>query len=667
MKKANDPKTESKDMKYKLLFALIALFTLGLCAGAEVYINEVMADSANTRYYDGADWVELYNDGDSAVSLKGWHLSDSRKNLAKWSFPAGARIEAGGYLVVLCTGEAVSGDAISTNFKLSSEGETLYLSDPSGNISIIKLPAQYSNVSMGLPAGGKSEWLYFETPTPGSKNAEHGYEERANEPGFETKAGFYSGSVRVSIDCEEGCEIRYTTDCSTPSRTSNLYTGPFTVTGTTVVRAVAVSDNKLISNIAGATYIIDDPAPENIPVVSIYSDYKYFFDDKTGFLVKGSGKTPNYDQPWEYPAQIEYFDETGTQQISQSVSAKISGHSSRGFKQKSLSVYARGDKDTFAYAFFDNREYGEYSALLLRMTSSDSHSCRLRDAVLSELSEGLGLYYAAGKPIILYINGEYYGHYNLREKANKDSLAQWEGITDEKVIEGCCILESNGMDAFFTVHGSNSEWVELMNFCRSNALDTPEKLNYVLDRVDVDSLFNYAIFDMLINNYDADNVRYYKFPGGKWTFFIHDIEAGGMNSDITLTMNLILRPRTDEAGKFPTPVLGALLEQPYYRDLFLKRTVEIIQSNFLYTRDVKPVYDKWMAELEKLMPRQIKAFPYNGFTLDEWRRNCRASMTRMRDYPMKLIDALSEKMNLTAEEKQYYFGETIALLAQYNG
>ena len=657
-------------MKLKLILSVLALMCVFVCcAGAEVYINEVMASNGTVTNGRSDDWLELYNDGSEDVSLSGWYLSDKAYDAKLYAFPSGAHIEAGGYLVVFCAGEKVSDGqkgALYAPFSISAGGETLYLTDPEGNTETVELGAQYGNVSSG--PDGSGQWRYFENATPGRQNDEKGYEARAQEPVIETAAGFYDGSVSVTVSCAEGQKIRYTTDCSTPTRSSTAYTGPIRVSKTTVIRAIAVGDGLLSSTAAASTFIINDAPPSDVAVVSIYSDDKYFFDSKTGFLVKGSGKTPNYDQPWEYPAQIEYFDESGQRQLSQSVTCKVAGHSARGYKQKSLSVYARKafGSSVFACRFFDDRDYDEYAAILLRMTSSDNHSCRMRDAVLAEISEGTGLYYAAGKPIILYINGEYYGHYNLREKANKDSLAQWEGITDEDVIKGCSILESNGMDDFYTVHGENAEWVELVNFCRTHTLDSAENLNYVLSRVDVESLFKYAIFGMLINNYDADNVRMYKFPGGKWKFMLHDIEAGGMNQDVEQTVNQIIKPKEAEIGVYPHPVLAAFLELPGYRELFLQMTAQMIESNFLYTRDVQPVYEKWISALEPLMPRQIKAFPYTGFTMGEWRSNCRASMSRMRSYPQKVIDALCVKLNVTEEERERYFGEAMALLLQYN-
>lgn len=660
-------------MKKKLfVLSLLAALLFLSHANADVIINEAMASTATFVSGRHDDWIELRNTANTQVKLNGWYLSNDEFDLERWAFPDTAVIPKNGYLIVYCAGKDPVTDgqknALYANFKLSSKGESVYLTDPEGNTASVTFGQQYGNVSSGIPADGNG-WHCLETATPGAANDSLYFDKMADEPVIETAAGFYEGSVTVTISGAAGQDIRYTTDCGTPSRTSELYTGPITITQTTVIRARAFADDMLGSTVAGSTYIIDDPTPIPVSVVSIYTDDEYFFSNKKGILVKGTNSTPNYEKNWEYPAQIEYFDETGARQLVQMVTTRVAGHSSRNLRQKSLSVFARSafGSDTLDCAFFDNRPYTSYSAIQLRMTNSDNHSTRLRDAVLGEISDGTGLYYQAGRPIILYINGKYYGHYNLREKANKDSLAQWEGITDEDTIKGIDILEGNGLDKTRVIKGSNEEWIELLNFCRKNKLNTEENLQYVLDRVDVGSLFSYAIYSMMINNYDAGNVRYYRFPGGKWTFMLHDIEAGAMNGDETKTVNLILKSRTANIGQYPHTILAALLELPEYRDQFLRRTAEIVENNLLYSENVRPIYMKWFEILQELMPRQIKTYPYNKeFTLNAWKTNVNASMTRMRTYPKKVIADICSKLKVTNAEKQEYFGNTLDLLTVYN-
>ena len=650
-----------------LLCAVLCLLSLS-CAQAEnaLVINELVASNAVFTDGQSYDWVEIHNPTDKQISLKGWHLSNDPYQLQKWPFPDTAKIAKNGYLIVYCAGDTVEDPKKNTlyaSFKLSADGDELYLTSPDGETVSLQFGPQFGNVSYGLAEDGAYHFL--ETSTPGKKNDKTGYDARAEEPVIETAAGFYDDTILVTITAPEGVEIRYTTDCNTPSRESKLYTEPIEVSKTTVIRARGFAEDLLGSTTAGSTFFIKDESP--CEVVSFYTDDALLFSNKSGMMVKGSGNTANYNKNWEYIFQIEYFDKDGARHLAQMCTGRIAGHSSRNLRQKSFSIYARSalGNDTFDFAFFDNREYESYSALQLRMTNSDYKSCRLRDAVLMEVSDGLGLYYQAGKPIVVYINGEYYGHYNLREKSNKDSLAQWEGITDKDVIAGCDIIEGVGTTETSVIRGSNEDWVALMDFCKKNDLNDPENLQYVLDRLDVDSMFNYVIFSSIIGNYDSGNVRYYRFPGGKWTFMLHDVEAGCMNDKEAPVSTFLRSSKTASSTKFPHWALTALLQVPEYKDMFLRRVAEIIESNFLYHKDVKPIYEKWHDALAEILPRHCKK--YNHINLKDWETNVNASMYYARIRPKKVINYICTSLKVNKTDKEMYFGEVLELLEIYNG
>ena len=662
------PRNEEKALKQKIFGIILLLCTL-LAVGAQaenaLVINELVASNAVFTDGQSYDWVEIHNPTSSQVSLKGWYLSNDPYKLEKWPFPDTAKIAKNGYLIVYCAGDTVEDpkkNTLYTSFKLSAGGDELYLTNPEGETVSLKFGQQLGNVAYGLDENG--EYHFLENSTPGAKNDKVGYDMRAEEPVIETAAGFYDDTVLVTITAPEGVEIRYTTNCDTPDRESTLYTGPIEVKKTTVIRARGFADDLLGSTTAGSTYFINEDAPAE--VISFYTDDALLFSNKSGMMVKGSGNTANYNKNWEYPFQIEYFDKDGNRQLVQMCTGRIAGHSSRSLRQKSFSIYARSalGNDTFDFAFFDNRQYESYSALQLRMTNSDYRSCRMRDAVLMEVSDGLGLYYQAGKPVVMYINGEYYGHYNLREKANKDSLAQWEGITDEDVIDGCIIIEGTGMAETSVIRGSNEEWVELMNFCKKNDLNDPENLQYVLDRLDVDSMFNYVIFSSIIGNYDSGNVRYYRFPGGKWTFMLHDVEAGCMNDDEAPVSTFLRSSKTASATKFPHWALTALLQVPEYKDMFLRRVAEIIESNFLYYKHVEPIYTKWHDAIEPILQRHVKKF--NHINLKDWETNVNASMYYARIRPKKVIGYICTSLKVNKTDKEMYFGEVLELLEIYN-
>lgn len=648
------------------LTTILILLLLLVCASAsaQITINEVMA--SNGIYQDGHayDWVELYNDGE-AVSLAGWYLSSDPYQPNKWAFPEDAVIEQGGYLLVYCAGEGKDPieNALCASFKLSASGDSVCLTDPQGQSTILTFGQQYGNIAYGV-AGADGQYHFLETATPGQANPVQGYDQRAQQPVFDTAAGFYTDSVTVSITAPDGAEIRYTTDCSTPTRESALYTGPLTVSGTAVIRAVACTEDALCSTVAGATYFINDFS--GVPVVSLYTDNEYLFDQSTGVMVKGTRRTPNYMQNWQYPCQFEYFDENGELGICQMGTFKVAGKTMRIGTQKSLAIYARKayGSDTFDYPFFEDRDYTSYSAILLRYTNSDFNSTRLRDAALQELAKGLDLYYQAGKVILVYINGQYWGHYNLRERANRESLAQWEGITDEDIIDGVDILEATGVMDEYVVYGSNEEWKELVEFCKTHDMNNVEDREYLLSQIDVDNWFTHAAYAMVIGNADANNTRFYRFPGGKWKFMVHDLDVGCANAK-ELVVSLYLRKKTDKASSVPHWPITALLEVPEYRDKFLRTVAEVIESNFLYDIQSGPVLQHWSEQIEPLISRHISKF-HTFSSVKEWKQNVTATMNYTRRRPKLVIDWVCQYMKLTKTEREYYFRTTLDLLSEHN-
>ena len=88
--------------------------------------------------------------------------------------------------------------------------------------------------------------------------------EQAAMPAFSPAAGEYTGEQTISISsATEGATIRYTTDGSDPAETSAVYEGPITVSETTTIKAYAVKEGLIDSDIATAVYTITTlPPPE---------------------------------------------------------------------------------------------------------------------------------------------------------------------------------------------------------------------------------------------------------------------------------------------------------------------------------------------------------------------------------------------------------------------
>jgi len=101
-----------------------------------VVVNELM--SANSEAVadpagDFDDWIELYNNSSVPIDLEGYGLSDDINDLGKFRFPTGTSIAANGYLIIWADDDQEQGP-LHVQFKLSAEGEAIYLTDPNNEI-----------------------------------------------------------------------------------------------------------------------------------------------------------------------------------------------------------------------------------------------------------------------------------------------------------------------------------------------------------------------------------------------------------------------------------------------------------------------------------------------------------------------------------------------------
>lgn len=656
---------------HRIVLPALLLLLSALCASAaaEVRINEIMTKNGTYTEGENDDWVELYNTSSRAVSLKGYTLSDDAAQPGKFVFPDNARIDGKGYYLIYCTGreaqEATSRTAYAS-FKLSSGGETVTLYDAQGGkASELSFGAQYGNVSYGLGTGG-GEPGFLLTATPLAQNGRTAYGARAEAPVLETAAGFYQDSVSIKASAAEGLTIRYTLNGDTPDASDKIYNGKLTLKKSAALRLRAFGDNLLPSETVSATYIINDAA--STAVVALITDREYINGSK-GVMIRGTGKTPNFRANFEYPVHIEYFDENGVRQIAQMGSFRINGKSSRKNPQKSMALYARDTLglDRFYYNPFENRDYDSYKALLLRAAGSDFIATRFRDVCMTKLAANLGLMYQDARMMVVYLNGEYWGHYDLREKINKYSVAQWEGVTDKEIIDNIDILEHAGTEPEDVQNGSNEDWLALMDFFKTHDLNQDDNLDYVKARFDIEGYFKFLTFEMVSGNHDFINIRAYRVPGGKWKFILYDLDYSLMTAKETPIDNYFKSMSKDVSNYQQAPLMR-LMEVPAMRTLFLETLADVIKQCYLYDCYAEPIFSGWITKLEQLLPRHIKRWNTSAYSMSMsgWRRDTKAVLYYLRVRPKLVIGYICDRLSVKPSEKENIFGEVLALLEEHN-
>ena len=590
-----------------------------------VYISEFGGSTGSVA----SDWVELHNSTGSAVSLAGYGISNNPKNPAKWVFPD-ISIEPGEYLLLYATGSADKAQKknLKLNFNISSTGEALFFFDPNGKL-IDKLSAGRMKSGQSYGRDGSDNRFYYAEPTPGAQNGK-GYEGITQLPAFSVTPGIYDNAVTVAITAGEGETIRYTTDCTTPNASSEVYSGELSISKNSVIRAAAFRDGYLSGDVATATYLFrSDGVNHALPVVTLVTDPDNLWNSKTGIYATGDKFDPDaasyadtlqsatyyqakfateeqVDTIWEKPAAFSLFDDNGKQVFTQNVGIRIAGSFGRGRAQKGFNVIARKEygKGSMEYPFFQNRPYTEYKAVVLRAGAQDQNRSKIRDELASGLLEGtdINILYQAYRPTVLYLNGEYWGVYFMKEKRNRFFVAQHENTENNVDL-------AIGKGFKQRSYGDNSDWVSLYEYATSHDLSSAEAYAYVSERMDVDSFRDYMIAEIYNGNTDTYNFQYYRLKGGKWKFIFYDF-CWGFQSPGHET--LAFRMGKTPADVCSAKLFAAMLQNKGWRDSFCRRFGELLNTAFAPER-VSALIEELYGYVEPEIKREREKFNKDTF------------------------------------------------------
>ena len=653
-----------------------------------IVISEVLAGNDTVATYPGAeksDYIELFNTGAETVDLGGWGLSDKPDKPMKWQFPAGTLICPGEYKVILCDNNAAKSTAgeLHTNFKIGkTDRDTIVLTDAAGNIhDRLQLPElKQDDMSYGRDLSGSLS--YFDTPTPFRAN-ENGFAGYAAKPSFSVNPGFWYEPQFVRIIAAEGTRVYYTTDGLEPTQESYPYNGEtFQINHTTVVRARAFGEGTARpSDILTGTFFIN--AYHGLPVVSVTVDPKNLYDPEWGMLtvgnnvVKEAGKLPFRNTVYrkvkdagiKYGSYVEMYDDAGMPLLSQGAEISLSGDYSLDMPQKSFKFRAKSayGGSTFKAKLFPDREYTEYEGFILRNSGNDCMWTRLADGYISRLMDfcGTTVAHQAWKPYVVYLNGVYWGHKNLRARGDKYMIAQYEGL-DFGAADGIDLLQGGGS----VKNGSNKAYKEMIKKIKAGKpAKNQADLQYILDNVDVDNYLEFMAFEMFFGNSDIGNVQFYNTntPGSKWKCLAHDMDYGLFDSGFDSPKSFTKSKGMGQMNVDNTIFLK-LLSVPEYRDRFLTIYGEIFRK--LTTENMMAVLDemvgligpememhwaRWGEFNDKYVISEVPTTAEGAYKY--WQKRVDRLRNVIKKRPTRLWEFTKKAFKLKDAEMVKYFGE----------
>lgn len=499
---------------------------------------------------------------------------------------------------------------------------------------------------------------------------------------FNYESGFYDKPIVLQMYCpEKGAKIYYTTDGSVPDEKSTLYTAPITLknrksannvlsaqTGTSaggdyipkknvdkanVIRAVAIKPDGSKSEIVNGTYFVGIDREKkygDVPVISIMTDKDNLFNYNTGIYVLGKTydewkakqtkhfesweAVGNYSQKgkeWERPAVIQLIEPDGDVGFTQDMGIKIKGAASRGATQKSFTVTAREEygKKSVKYELIpDNMrsdgsgEVEKYKSFVLRNGGNDCDFAKVRDPLLQKLVSSRRLDTMQSIPVVVYIDGEYWGMYTLAEEYSDNYIENNYGIDNNNVV----IVKRGELD-----EGQDKD-IELYNnmydFIVGNDMSSDANYKRACEMLDMGSYADYCAFNLYIYNqdtiFDGNNWSMWRvrtpdksssYADGKWRMLVYDTDysSGIYNDGANYKDDNISKVigdgtvNADNGWRSPVEMFRSLYRNPDFKQELVTAMCDIRNVEFNSSSAINELSE--MAEIyEKLVPPTFERF-----------------------------------------------------------
>ena len=474
---------------------------------------------------------------------------------------------------------------------------------------------------------------------------------------FSAQGGFYEEVFALELsNYNPQYHVRYTTNGNAPTKQSPLYAEPLTldermysksniytvcncpadkfrapdsIEHCIVIRA-AVFDavDSCVSPVVTNSYFIRALGCDlhGLSAVSLCVDSTDLFDYDYGIFVEGACYNPeipywtgNYyehGKEWERPANFEFYelDNTG---VNQQCGLRTHGGNGRRFQQKTMKVYARKKygSNKFNYKFFKNVSADQFKILILRPFLSSNGGCE--DYISNCLAQQMGIDFMADCPSVLFINGEYWGIYYVKEKP------------DEHYVEDNYGIDSRDVNLYWrwlgeVENGSPDEFLKLKEWMGTADLSDKKQYDYAESRIDIDEFINYYILELFVANYDwpANNVRFWQSGKSKFRWLFYDGDPTLEDSKFDVYANAVYDGDENyPSNRESTLFFRKLLESPKFQRQFANRFNQLIATTLSYT-NTGQIYQDILDALNEEAHLQFDRFPrmetYYPGTYHEW-------------------------------------------------
>ena len=514
---------------------------------------------------------------------------------------------------------------LHTSFSLNSTGQQLVLRNAVGVVvDSVTLAGMQTNHSRGRQPDGSANWCLFTQPTPDTTNYSAScYSGYGAAPTIALTSGFYSTTQTTTISATTPGTIHYTLDGQDPQIFSPTYSSAVSIDSNLVLRAklIPADTNYLPGPIAAASYFINENV--TMPVVSIVTDPFNLFDQNYGIYMLNTTDTAytdipflaaNFWQGWIRPCNVSYFDTAHALKFETAASIRIQGNYSKVFAQKGFFIDCDDDfgGKPINYQLFPDKPAQEYRGFNLRNTGTDYNNCHMRDRMIHKTIQPVcDVDMMDGFACVVFINGEYWGVYEMREKQDKHYIANNSTCDDDSVN----FLQFNGD----IIEGDNKDFIDTYTFIGGQDMTIQANIDSAATMWDFENMCDYFITETFYANTDwlggyTNNIKFWQPRNydAPWRYVLWDLDLA-LNSDTINMLNTAINPPVMNPHSY---MLQSLLQNDSFRIYFVNRYADLLNTTF-YPYNT---YDYIVAMYTEMLPEMDRHFDkwgvggYNQFT-----------------------------------------------------
>ena len=537
----------------------------------------------------------------------------------------------------------------------------------------------------------------------------NGIASSVNTVQFSHAAGVYGDAINLTLKAQDGFTVYYTTDGSDPRKSGVKYTGAIKLSnsdtmtwgtltklcnslngaanpkssrqiGCRVVKAYA-TNGKISTQVETNTYFISSKilSYDTLVIAMSVQPEDFLSSDKGIYHTQMADPFGEKQRRTTY---TEIFETDGKRVSASYTQIALNGNGSLGFNQKSIRIYFKDDAEPdykgnpskLKYDIFKGQaEDGvtEYKRILLRNSGNDSSRSHLRDAYMQRLCKELSTPIMTYRPALLFINGEFWGVYNARERYDAKYFESHYGIPEEDFVmleSPSPLITGNGNTPYWLndgVEGDEKPFYELVTYIENTDLSKDENFKYVSDRIDIDNMIDFFVGSMYLANIDWpwNNIKVWRNKNAnsktndtKWRFVFCDMDMG-VGLETTIDTNMFTYAIHD--GTIAGRMFNKMLKNEAFKNKFIDRFYECADTLFDPSVSI-PILEEMYQAIKNIMPLHFTRWPGDGGSTSNFESQIESIRYFMNNRKAKTIAHMESYFNIQPKQFAVTFDEAAA-------